>query len=173
MFTIKPSTFLFVFAACQLFATIVTCAPSPIPNPNPDTTNQISNAYSGPGGHASGGGPVTTDLSKSGLLLGLVGGDLLDVGSGTPLHRILSTCLILDAENGGKGGEANSGPAIPGSSHVTVAGAGSSTDPNGSASSSKDMSNAIGNSYSGTGGTADGGDVDTRLSAIKLFSSGF
>jgi hypothetical protein len=78
MFNTK-SKFLFLFAACQLLAKTVMCAPAPIPNT--DTADQINNSYSGSGGHASGGG-VTTNAPNPKLLLGGMG--LLDLASGKP-----------------------------------------------------------------------------------------
>jgi hypothetical protein len=166
MFSTK-STFLFLFAVCQLFAKTVTCAPAPIPNP--DTADQINNSYSGSGGHASGGG-VTTNSPNPKMLLGGMG--LLDLASGKlPLIQIAELALTPNTGNGGGGGKAKSGPAVAGSGPVAIAGPGSTvTDPNGSASSSGSTSHSFGNAYSGAGGTAEGGSVTNNPALVKLFS---
>jgi len=135
---------------CQLFTKTVICAPAPIPNPNPDITDEINNSYSGAGGRTSGGG-VNTNSPNPNLLLGGMG--LLDLASG----------------NGGRGGLAKSGPAVPGSGRVNIAGP-TVTDPNGSASGSGSTTHSVGNAYSGAGGIAEGGGVTNNPSLVKLFS---
>jgi hypothetical protein len=74
------STLLLILATCNL--SITTAAPVADPEPNPQTSNQIGNSYSGAGGHAS-GGSITSSPPNSAALLG--GMSLIDIFSGSPI----------------------------------------------------------------------------------------
>ncbi|KAF8971558.1 hypothetical protein BDZ97DRAFT_1753343 [Flammula alnicola] len=114
------------------------------PVPFPQNSNQIDNAYSGAGGHASGGSINKGTGGSTGILGGL---ELVDAFS----------------HNAGNGGTANSGNSVAGGQSVDIGG-----DQNTAAGST---ANAIGNTYTGVGGTADGGSVNGDCGGLINLSS--
>ncbi|KAH9487138.1 hypothetical protein JR316_0001207 [Psilocybe cubensis] len=115
--------------------------------PVPDNSNQVNNAYTGTAGDASGGSVLSESNAPKSIFNG---GNLLKLFSG----------------NGGNGKSANSGTAsaiLPSSLQV----GGSNTD---GSSSGGTNANSVGNTYSGAGGIAKGGDTVASGGLLELFS---
>lgn len=150
--------------------------PAPAPAPQPILVDNLTggNAYSGTGGSAV-GGSVNNTSNGTGLLDAITGGKSL---------------LSLSSENAGDGGDASSGPATvrggrgrgrggrggrrrpggplggvlgPGGILGTVPLAGLNLD-------SVTLNRNTGNAYSGAGGNASGGNVNSPGALIDLFS---
>lgn len=136
--------------------------------PVPDTTNQVNNAYSGGGGHAIGGSVTHNTISGTRLLGGGTG--LLKIFSGisSVVSRDIQNIHLPERiiDNAGNGGRANSRPSVAGTpSNLRV---GMSTSAN---NADGNISNTVGNAYSGVGGIADGGPVSGAGDAlIDVFS---
>ncbi|KAJ3560970.1 hypothetical protein NP233_g10490 [Leucocoprinus birnbaumii] len=127
------------------------------------------NSYSGAGGTALGGSVRGNENTG---LLGLLGGDgsLLNIGSSAHiLRRVVPYGADSYPENAGTGGDADSGASKSsigggrgggkhGWSHSGSHGHGSSS-----------LVNSV-NSYSGAGGNANGGDIESPGGLINLWS---
>ncbi|TEB39320.1 hypothetical protein FA13DRAFT_1785571 [Coprinellus micaceus] len=145
-------------------------APAPLPNPNPIITENLTgnNGYTGAGGNAVGGSVTESTKSRAGLLDAITGGKSL---------------LSAFSENAGGGGDASSGPAIVhgilGGSGLGKGSLGKVLAPGGRPGAipltginvDQLTSNAnVGNAYSGSGGNAAGGSVNSPGSLIDLWS---
>lgn len=141
--------------------------PAPQPNPNPIITDNLTggNGYTGAGGNAAGGSVTQSKKYKAGLLDAVTGGkSLISAFSG----------------NAGSGGDASSGPSVVhgvlGKGVLGKGPAGKVLAPAGKPAvipfiNADQLSNSnVGNAYSGTGGNAAGGSVDTPGSLIELWS---
>lgn len=144
--------------------------PAPQPNPNPIITENLTgnNGYTGAGGNAVGGSVTESTKSRAGLLDAITGGKSL---------------LSAFSENAGGGGDASSGPAIVhgilGGSGLGKGSLGKVLAPGGRPGTipltginvDQLTSNAnVGNAYSGSGGNAAGGSVNSPGSLIDLWS---
>lgn len=176
------------------------CTPVASPNPKPAALpdpltsfsefDTIGNGYTGQGGNAS-GGSVTSSTGPASLLDAVTGGKSIlsldsenagDGGNASSGRASSTRNLLSGGLAGGRpfGGGVLSGILVPATSNgniiVPIGRVANGVGPNASVpltgpnADKVALSSTTGNAYSGTGGTATGGDVNTPSSLIELFS---